>query len=222
MTTNTEFNLNSNDTYSRRDAISFLAKALGVVSVLPAYKGIEKVLGADALAFAQDKVVIGGLEREIVVPSDEKLLEWMKDPVEKTLSSLKGGYVSLNDSNYQREVFQEHIEGSKRRPVMVLFYTDGDGSKGNAALVKAIHNNFSEIKPFGYRMVRGNVVPYEEVQRLKSRYSLKDVPAVLFYKKNDDNKIEYLAQSYKGIVDLFFLNERVDNYNKAIPMFMLK
>jgi tetratricopeptide (TPR) repeat protein len=51
MTTNTEFN--SNETYSRRDAISFFAKALGVATMLPAYKTIDSVFSGNE-AYAQD------------------------------------------------------------------------------------------------------------------------------------------------------------------------
>jgi hypothetical protein len=236
MTTNTEFNLNSNDTYSRRDAISFLAKALGVASMLPAYKGIEKVLGAETLAFAQDKVVIGGLEREIVVPSDEKLLEWMKDPVVDTLKSLKGNVVILDnpndpnqDKNYVREVYQEHISPEKRQPVMSLFYADvkrplqGNEaySRGNAALMKAINYNYPEIKAIGYNMANADMVPPQRELDLRVKYGLKDVPAILFY-KNNDNKISYLAQLEGGISNIDNLKRFINQYNTAIPEHFLK
>jgi hypothetical protein len=245
MTTNifqTEFNLNSNDTYSRRDAISFLAKALGVVSVLPAYKGIERIIGAETLAFAQDKVIIGGLERQIVVPSDEKLLEWMKDPVVDTLKSLKGNVVILDnlndinqDKNYVREVYQEHISPEKRQPVMSLFYADvkrllqgNEGaSRGNAALIRAINLNYPEIKAIGYNMANADMVPPQRELDLRAKYGLRNVPAVLFYGVNSDKNVEYMGDGWQlrgGITmkDLDFLKQKIHDYYKYIPKNFVK
>jgi hypothetical protein len=186
--------------YSRRDFLGLMGKALAGAAVYPLASGFLD--NADAGSYR--------------MPSDSELKQWMNQPVEQTLRSLKGGYTPVNDSNYQREVF------GSTKPVMVLFYGVPDqGSQGNAALVKAINENFPQIKTCGYKINNKGSMTKAEFNVLASKYGLKDAPAILFY-KHEDGKTEYMDQVFKGIEKIDTLKKAIDNYNDAIPRFFLK
>jgi hypothetical protein len=194
------------DTLANKEFISrrkFL-QGLGLLSAYPILSTMDSLVGdANAQSYR--------------MPSDNESRQLMTQPVEQTLATLNGGYVTLNDNNYQTQVFQTNTPASQRQPMMVLFHTDGEPSRGNTALIKAINQNFPQIKVGAYRMVRGNIVPYNESQRLKKTYGLRDVPAILFY-KNENGNINYLAQMSGGINTLNLLKEKIDFYNKNIPI----
>ena len=151
------------------------------------------------------------------LPPDAVILKYMSQPVEKTLPV---GYTPVNDDNYQREVLEAD------RPVMVLFYGDSGipnkktPSRGLAALLRILADNFPEIKVCAYDRGSGDDIPMSEFKKLQEKYPLKDTPALLFYKRKE-NGTELLGQKSKGIVEIANLQRLIKKYTSLIPKYMI-
>jgi hypothetical protein len=208
----------ANKEYSRRDFLGLAGKTAGLLSAYPILSTMDSLVGnANAQTYG--------------MPSDNKLKQGMAQSPVDTLRSLSGNVVILDnpndrnkDTNYDNAVFQYNIPASQRQPVMGLFYSDSDYSRGNATLIKAIKDNYPQINVVGYRTAYGNIVPYDEVERLKRRHGLKKTPAILFY-KNDNGNIKYMGDNWQlqgGIITLDFLKRKIDDYHKHIPNNLIK
>lgn len=157
------------------------------------------------------------------IVDDATLLKYMNQPVEETLKDTNVTYV--DDSNYQREVFQEHLPAGQRRPVMVLFYNNRSQlSQGNAALSRVISERFPQIKYCAYKISDGSSNDKFARNELRKKYGVRDTPAIMMY-KNNNGTIENMGKDWNaagGIKTLDFLKIKIQAYIKYIPQGMLK
>ena len=143
----------------------------------------------------------------------------MAQPVEETLKGT--GVVYVNDGTYQREVFQEHLPGDQRRPVMALFFDNReDYSMGNASLLRTIGDYFPKIKRCGYKISDETHTPKGMLEHLSTLYppiaKSQLTPAILCYHVSD-GKVKYDDQLAGGISKLSTLKENIAIFRDYIP-----
>ena len=147
-------------------------------------------------------------------PDDATLKEWMNQPVEETLAGTN--YTKVNDDNYQREVLEAN------QPTMVFFYTNaGEYSWGLAALTKALHKQFPEIKLCAYKLTDGVTTPRGVYNHVTSEYPVEKTPSLLFYESKDfGSGTEIMPENWHmqgGIVTFDYLDGKIGDYYKHIP-----
>ena len=99
------------------------------------------------------------------------------------------------------------------------------GSQGNASLIVALKKKFPQIKVCAYehKLNSEGFIPQEESKRLKKLYPLKTTPAIVFYDKLE-KKINEVVKGFTangGIETFDFLKKKINDYQKAIPYYIL-
>jgi len=129
-----------------------------------------------------------------------------------TVEEIIGDMERVDDSTYQQKVF-----GSDK-PVIVFFYNNkGDYSKGLAALVVYLVNEYEkDIKYLAFKLSEEKRTPKDVLRKAVNKYGINEVPSLFLY-DNDKGYIKKEDWMEGGIISYEFFLKNIDIFTKHIP-----